>query len=162
MILQERRRLTANPSGDMYKPQKRAYSVGIWGISAVSGPVLGPLIGGFAAQAEDWSWTIWELMWLSGFCLLVILFFLPETSSSNILYRRARRLRKLTGKSNLRTEGEILSEQMTPHDVRIHECGQELDKERRLRHPGGTHRACSTDNFEFPRANGLSLEPLRK
>lgn len=49
--------------GDMFRPQKRAYGIGIWGISAICGPVLGPLVGGFAAQAEDWSWTIWELMW---------------------------------------------------------------------------------------------------
>lgn len=105
--------------GDMYKPSKRAYGIGIWGISAVCGPVIGPLVGGFAVQAKDWSWTIWELMWLSGFCLIIVVFFLPETSSSNILYRRSRRLRKLTNRANLRTEGEIMSEQMTPKDVAL-------------------------------------------
>ena len=103
--------------GDMYKPSKRAYGIGIWGISAVCGPVLGPLVGGFAVQAKDWSWAIWELMWLSGFCLVIVVLFLPETSSSNILYRRSRRLRKLTNRDNLRTEGEIMGEQMTPKDV---------------------------------------------
>ena len=103
---------------DMYRPQKRAYGIGIWGIAAVCGPVLGPLVGGFAAEAKGWRWTIWELMWLSGFCLVVLIFFLPETSSTNILYRRAKRLRKLTGKGNLRTEGEIIGESMGPKDVR--------------------------------------------
>lgn len=29
---------------DMYAPQKRAYAIGIWGMAAVSGPVLGPLV----------------------------------------------------------------------------------------------------------------------
>lgn len=37
-------------------------------------------------------------MWLSGFALVLFFFFLPETSSANILYRRTRRLRKITGK----------------------------------------------------------------
>lgn len=47
---------------DMYRPSKRAYAIAIWGIAAVCGPVLGPLIGGFAAKAESWRWPIWELM----------------------------------------------------------------------------------------------------
>lgn len=136
--------------GDMYKPSKRAYGIGIWGISAVCGPVLGPLIGGFAVQAEDWSWTIWELMWLSGFCLLIIIFFLPETSSSNILYRRARRLRKLTGKDNLKTEGEIMSEQMTPKDVSLRSLRTEPRGTSANDVPGRTHGARASDNPQLP------------
>ena len=103
--------------GDMFAPNKRAYGIGIWGIAAVCGPVLGPLVGGFAAQAEGWAWTIWELMWLCGFSLVLFIFFLPETSSSNILYRRTRRLRKLTGIESLRCQPEIMGEQMTGKDV---------------------------------------------
>jgi len=34
---------------DMYSPQKRAYAISVWGIAAVSGPVMGPLVGSFAA-----------------------------------------------------------------------------------------------------------------
>ena len=37
---------------DMYKPSKRAYAIGIWGMAAICGPVLGPLVGGFAAQRK--------------------------------------------------------------------------------------------------------------
>lgn len=74
--------------GDMFTPKKRAYAIGIWGVAAICGPVLGPLVGGFAAQAKWWSWTIWELMWLSGLSLILCICFLPETSTSNILYRR--------------------------------------------------------------------------
>ena len=104
--------------GDMFAPNKRAYGIGIWGVAAVCGPVLGPLVGGFASQAEGWAWTIWELMWLCGFALVLFVFFLPETSSSNILYRRTRRLRKLTGIKSLRCQPEIMSEHMTGKDVR--------------------------------------------
>ena len=103
--------------GDMFKPQKMAYGISVWGIAAVCGPVLGPLVGGFAAQARDWSWTIWELMWLCGFSMVIFIFFLPETSSANILYRRTRRLRKLTGIEGLRTEAELIGENMTGKDV---------------------------------------------
>ena len=102
---------------DMFSPQKRAYGIGIWGISAVCGPVLGPLVGGFAAESKGWSWTIWELMWLCGFTLVLLIFFLPETSSTNILYRRTRRLRKLTGIQSLSCAPEIMSENMTGKDI---------------------------------------------
>ena len=47
--------------GDMYSPAKRTYGIAVWGIAAVSGPTLGPLVGGFAAEAKGWRWTIWEL-----------------------------------------------------------------------------------------------------
>ena len=102
---------------DMYRPTKRAYAIAIWGVSAVCGPVLGPLIGGFAAEAKGWTWTIWILMWLSGFSLVFFIFLLPETSSSNILFRRARRLRALTGNQTLRSKSELEAENMTGKEI---------------------------------------------
>lgn len=108
---------------DMYRPQKQAYGLAVWGIGAVCGPVLGPLVGGFAVQSggsgvvKGWKWTIWELLWLSSFCLIFLFFFLPETSSPNILYRRTKRLRKLTGNDKLTCEPEMVSAEMKPKDV---------------------------------------------
>jgi DHA1 family multidrug resistance protein-like MFS transporter len=67
---------------DMWGADDRAIVLGIWGLAAVCGPVLGPLLGGFAAQAEGWTWTIWILLWLSGGALVFLAVFLPETSSS--------------------------------------------------------------------------------
>lgn len=61
--------------------------------------------------------AIWELTWLSGACFILLSFFLPETSSSNILYRRSRRLRKLTGNDNLKSEGELQGENMSNKDI---------------------------------------------
>jgi len=102
---------------DIYIPRKRAYAISIWGIAAVCGPVMGPLVGGFAAESKGWTWTIWELMWLSGFCLIFLIFFLPETSSANILYRKTRRLRKLTGNDKLKSEPELEGEKMSGKDM---------------------------------------------
>jgi DHA1 family multidrug resistance protein-like MFS transporter len=112
---------------DMYRPQKQAYGLAVWGIGAVCGPVLGPLIGGFAVESgpfpsgnhRPWTWTIFELMWLSAFCLLVLFFFLPETSSPNILYRRTKRLRKLTSDEKFTCEPEMQSQEMSPKDVSL-------------------------------------------
>lgn len=103
--------------GDMYSPAKRTYGLAVWGIGAVCGPTMGPLVGGFAVQAKGWTWTIWEIMWLSGFTLVLLVFALPETSSANILYRRARRLRKITGDARFKSESELQGEDMTGKDV---------------------------------------------
>ncbi len=102
---------------DMYAPKKQAYGISVWGVAAVCGPALGPLVGGFAAESKGWQWTIWELMWLAGACLIFLTIFLPETSSSNILYRRTMRYRKLTGNSNLKCEAEIEAEGMTSNEI---------------------------------------------
>lgn len=101
---------------DMYRPKKQVYGLAVWGIGAVCGPVLGPLVGGFAVMAKGWTWTIWELMWLSGFCWVFLFFFFPETSAPNILHRRTRRLKKLTGDDRLTCEADIMSQEMSAKD----------------------------------------------
>ncbi|KAF2428853.1 multidrug resistance protein-like protein [Tothia fuscella] len=102
---------------DMYAPRKRAYGLAVWGIAAVCGPVLGPLVGGFAAQAKGWTWTIWELTWASSFAFVFLFFFLPETSSANILYRRTARLRAKTGDKKLTCEAELQATDMSRNEL---------------------------------------------
>ncbi|KAK5110511.1 hypothetical protein LTR85_001001 [Meristemomyces frigidus] len=62
---------------------------------------------GFAVQAKGWRWGLWEIVWLSAPILVVFLLFYPETSSDNILRRRAQRLRKLIGYPNIKSKSEI-------------------------------------------------------
>jgi DHA1 family multidrug resistance protein-like MFS transporter len=111
--------------GDIWSPKVRAYPITIWGIAAICGPVLGPLVGGYAVQfapvadpiTAPWAWPIWELMWLSAFCLVMLFFFFPETSANNILVRRAQRLRKVTGNDKLISQPELMSQEMTGKDI---------------------------------------------
>ncbi|KAI0339259.1 MFS general substrate transporter [Trametopsis cervina] len=102
---------------DMWTDEWRAVVIGLWGLAAVSGPVLGPVVGGFAVQAEGWTWTIWILLWLSGATFVFLTFFLPETSSSALLYRRAARLRRITGDPRFKSMGEIEGENMTVGEI---------------------------------------------
>ena len=122
--------------GDMFNPAQLAYAIGVWGCGAVCGPVLGPLLGGFAYQHKGWTWTIWVLVWLSGACLILIIFCFPETSSKNvsyetissegcsfclgvwqILHRRMYRLRKESGHDRYVTQAQIDSADMTPAKI---------------------------------------------
>ncbi|KAF7189217.1 Caffeine resistance protein 5 [Pseudocercospora fuligena] len=102
---------------DMYSLIKLPYVLAIWAFAATCGPALGPLISGFSVAAEDWRWSLWEMLWLSGPVFILMLLFLPETSTANILLRRAQRLRKLTGDSRLKSQSEIDQANMKPKDV---------------------------------------------
>ncbi|TKY89770.1 hypothetical protein EX895_001067 [Sporisorium graminicola] len=108
--------------GDMFEPTTRPFAMGAWGISAILGPVLGPVVGGFAAQhygTQGFRWTIWPLLMLSGFTLIVLVVALPETSSSNILFRRCKRLRKKTNNMHLRTKGEMMIAHLTGKEIAL-------------------------------------------
>ena len=90
---------------DIYLPRRRSYAIGLWELSAWVAPTLGPIIGGVAAQNWGWRWTTWELMTVNGVMFLIVFCFLPETSPSNILYRRAKRLRLTVGTLSLDKSG---------------------------------------------------------
>jgi DHA1 family multidrug resistance protein-like MFS transporter len=52
-------------------------------------------------------------MCITGFTLVVLVCFLPETSSNSILYYRARRLRTLTSNENIKSQAEISGIEMS-------------------------------------------------
>lgn len=58
-------------------------------------------------MAENWRWSFLILLWASGFAFIVLFITLPETYEPTILYRRAQRLRKLTGNQALRAPCEV-------------------------------------------------------
>ncbi|KKK18720.1 hypothetical protein AOCH_002403 [Aspergillus ochraceoroseus] len=74
-------------------------------------------LGGFAAAPKGWTWSIWQLLWVSGLALGVLFFLLPETYAPNILCSRARRIRKITGNPNYMSESELELRQWNPNDV---------------------------------------------
>ncbi|GAA6005595.1 hypothetical protein JCM11491_003694 [Sporobolomyces phaffii] len=92
---------------DLYDSLHVPYALGVWAMAAVCGPILSPVIGGFAAMNLDWRWPIYELMMASGVSLVVSFLFLPETYGPSILRKRARRLRRLTGNERLITREEL-------------------------------------------------------
>ncbi|GAA5958694.1 hypothetical protein JCM3765_006006 [Sporobolomyces pararoseus] len=93
--------------GDLYMGPYYAVALSGWSICAVLGPIAGPVIGGFAAQANGWKWTFLELLWISAFGFIVLFFLLPETYEDTILLRRAQRLRKLTGNDRIKAPSEL-------------------------------------------------------
>ncbi|KIW75891.1 hypothetical protein Z517_10636 [Fonsecaea pedrosoi CBS 271.37] len=105
--------------GDIYSLLKLPYFLTGWAAFATAGPALGPIISGFSVPATNWHWSLWEIVWLASPVYISLLFLLPETSASNILLRRAARLRKLTGNNNLKSQSEIDQEKLTVNEVVI-------------------------------------------
>jgi DHA1 family multidrug resistance protein-like MFS transporter len=103
--------------GDMISMLYLPYAMTAWVVGATCGPSLGPLISGFAVQAMGWRWSLWEIFWGAVPVLLVMFTLLPETSASNILLRRAARLRKLTGEPHLMAASEIAQRKLKTKDV---------------------------------------------
>ncbi|KAF7349203.1 MFS general substrate transporter [Mycena sanguinolenta] len=91
---------------DIFPQSQLAYVLGVWSLGAIAGPIIGPVIGGFAAQAKGWRWPMLELLWITSSAVVFLSLFLPETYGPTILLRRAQRLRKLTGNPELRTVAE--------------------------------------------------------
>ncbi|WQF81855.1 Putative major facilitator superfamily, MFS transporter superfamily [Colletotrichum destructivum] len=102
---------------DLYATRKHTYVMASFALLGICGPTLGPIIGGFAVQVKDWTWTAWIICWFSAFILIVLIFFLPETSADNILYRRTMRLRRATGDLGFVCEAQLKADSMRGAEV---------------------------------------------
>ncbi|KYK57107.1 hypothetical protein DCS_04114 [Drechmeria coniospora] len=98
--------------GDMYSIATLPYAMLAWVSASYCGPALGPLLSGFSVPAMNWRWSLYESIWASVPVLLLMLLFLPETSSETILLRRARRLSDLTT-DRFVTAGEVEKSNIT-------------------------------------------------
>ncbi|KAL6713226.1 hypothetical protein ACLMJK_009347 [Lecanora helva] len=104
---------------DLYSLLYLPYAISAWVSAAYCGPALGPLLSGFAITAKGWRWGLWEILWMAGPVFILMFLCMPETSTPNILLRRANRLRKLTGDSRLMAQSEIDQKGMKPSTVAV-------------------------------------------
>ncbi|KAJ5523715.1 hypothetical protein N7494_010365 [Penicillium frequentans] len=105
--------------GDMYSLNALPYAMMAWVAAAYCGPALGPLLSGFAVPAESWRWSLFESIWASAPVFIVMLLFLPETSTPTILLRRAQRLRKIHNNERFLSQSEIDQKNMRVSDVAV-------------------------------------------
>lgn len=92
---------------DIFSFIKFPYILAVWTSFSFCGPAVGPVLAGFAVPVLGWRWSLWEMLIISGPVWLLMFLCMPETSADNILYRRAARLRALTGNDRLRSQSEI-------------------------------------------------------
>ncbi|KAK4495584.1 hypothetical protein PRZ48_012852 [Zasmidium cellare] len=104
---------------DMFSAENMPYAIALWAAAATCGPGLGPVVAGFAVQAKGWRWSAWELLWLAAPVLILLLLFLPETSADAILLRRARSLRRVTGRREYMAQPELNQTSLTARQIAV-------------------------------------------
>jgi multidrug resistance protein len=87
--------------------KRRGTALSAFAIGLLLGPVIGPLAGGYLAQAKSWRWVFWVLSMYSGLLTLLCFAFMRETCAVTILNRKAKRLRKETGNPNFRSKLDL-------------------------------------------------------
>lgn len=105
--------------GDALPTSRGPFGLGVWSLCANCGPLLGPLIGAVLSERATWRWTIWFLLILDGAVLFVLIFIFPETSQVTLLYRKAQRLRSLTGNGQIVSQGHLRLTSMQAQEIAV-------------------------------------------
>ncbi|KAL9100194.1 MAG: hypothetical protein Q9163_004400 [Psora crenata] len=95
---------------DLWNPMERVYAFPLFANAAFLGPLFGPVVGGFIGESHllnNWRWTEWVTLIISGFILILLVLFQPETYAPILLAWKAKKLRQLTGDTRYRAEIEI-------------------------------------------------------
>ncbi|KAL4998182.1 major facilitator superfamily domain-containing protein [Aspergillus recurvatus] len=92
---------------DIFEPEVRGTAVGFFMLGSVTGPAIGPCIGGVIVTFASWRYIYWLQTAMAGFGLVMSLIFVPEVqqeiSSSNTAKNKER------GKITLRYALEVFN-----------------------------------------------------
>jgi DHA1 family multidrug resistance protein-like MFS transporter len=79
---------------DMFGPVDRGIAVAVFASATFVGPVAGPIVGGFIVMSHlGWRWTAWITMIMAGLFGIIGFVVIPETLSTVLLSRRAKKIR---------------------------------------------------------------------
>ena len=85
--------VTLGMTADMWEPDDQGYAVAYVVLSSVLGSTVGPFFGGFIEQYLTWPWVFWVQLIVGG-VTQAMHFFIPETRSTILIDREARRRRQ--------------------------------------------------------------------
>ncbi|KAK7444062.1 hypothetical protein VKT23_015459 [Stygiomarasmius scandens] len=92
--------------GDLWSPEERAMAMSVYSLAPLVGPSTGPLVGGWIALKSKWQWVFWSVSIADAILQVAGFIFLRETYAPELLKRKARSLRKATGRMNIRSAFE--------------------------------------------------------
>lgn len=94
----------AGSIADLTTIKQRGTAMSLWSLGPLLGPSIGPIAGGFLAQAAGWRWVFWVLVMTAGVVTIAGLLVLRETHAPTLLQRKTRRLQKESGNMDLRSK----------------------------------------------------------
>lgn len=93
--------VTLGMIADMWESDHQQYAVAFVVFSSVGGSVLGPVVGGFSEKFLDWRWSIWIQLIFGGAVQAAHLIFVPETRTTILMNRIAKKRREAGTHPNL-------------------------------------------------------------
>ncbi|KAI4256118.1 MAG: hypothetical protein LQ352_002225 [Teloschistes flavicans] len=90
--------VTLGMVADMWESNNQQYAVAFVVFSSVGGSILGPVIGGFSEEYLVWRWSIWIQLIFGGFVQILHLILVPETRTTIMMNRIAKK-RRASGQS---------------------------------------------------------------
>ncbi|KAI7530050.1 MFS transporter [Hortaea werneckii] len=127
--------VTLGMIADLWESDKQQYAVAFVVFSSVGGSILGPIVGGFTEKFLVWQWSIWVQLIFGGAIQLLHFFTVPETRTTILMNRIAKRRRK-EGNPNIWGPDELV-----PFKDRFSEGGPHHLDPSVQDVPDGTHRA---------------------
>ncbi|BGP18472.1 hypothetical protein JCM10213v2_006538 [Rhodosporidiobolus nylandii] len=102
--------LVGGTLADIWKTRDRSVPMSCFTFSAIFGTITAPLYCGYIDERIGWRWLQWIHMIANGVLLIAEFFLLRETRGAKILLQRAKKMRKETGKTNIRAPCELENE----------------------------------------------------
>lgn len=100
--------------GDVWRPEQRGKSLGLYSLVPLLGAAVGPIVGGAITQNTRWRWMFWATSILQGGMVVASIPLFSETYAPLILERRAARLRATTGDGRFHTSVGKLGQGRSP------------------------------------------------
>ncbi|KAL4875989.1 major facilitator superfamily domain-containing protein [Aspergillus karnatakaensis] len=98
--------LASGVLGDVWRPEQRGRSLGVYLLIPLLGAAVGPIIGGFMAARTTWRWMFWATSIFQAAMILVSATVFKETYEPAILRARAKQLRRETNDARYHTADE--------------------------------------------------------
>ncbi|KAJ5973093.1 Major facilitator superfamily domain general substrate transporter [Penicillium vulpinum] len=111
--------VTLGMIADLWEPDAQQYAVAAVVFSSVGGSVLGPVVGGFVEAFLPWRWNIWIQLIFGGFVQIAHFLLVPETRTTVMMDRIAKKMRKSGENPNIYgpTEGVSFRQRFPPREL---------------------------------------------
>ncbi|KAL6721485.1 hypothetical protein ACLMJK_000589 [Lecanora helva] len=110
--------VTLGMVADMWEPDNQQYAVAFVVLSSVGGTSIGPLVGAFIQRHLSWHWNFWVQLIFGGAVQIAHFILVPETRSTIILDRLAKKRRK-AGETNVYGPNELKENRFSMKEILI-------------------------------------------
>ena len=109
--------VTLGMTADMWEPDDQGFAVAYVVLSSVGGTTIGPLFGGMIQQWLPWQWNFWIQLIFGAATQLLHLVLVPETRSSILVDREAKRRRKSGEDPNIYGPNELIENRFEIREI---------------------------------------------